>query len=321
MQNEEKPSPSGEKKPWELSVQGQYQTLKQIRIALIEATRRKTDIVDVLSSYGIALTKDPDTGFLEAPCPLQGQRYKGKFPTFRVSPEKQVYFCDECEKGGDVFNFIRDYHNMTRDEAILFLARRAKIPEEQVERYCNALELEKGAEGSPLEPILDWEDVVNRTDKGWEVMFMRRLLYTAFVYDPKVVDYVSKIEGGRILNPQLRAVFNVVQREAANPDMRAAIRTDLYGERAMLSFLGKINAEIQDEKQKLSASTLRALLTPDPVCQRPTIRDLEMPLTAIRYYRTARKFESLNPENREINLQRLEALLEEIEPKIDRLKR
>lgn len=45
-------------------------------------------------------------------------------PSFAVSPEKQIYHCFGCGAGGNVFNFVMRYHNLSFFEAVRELARR-----------------------------------------------------------------------------------------------------------------------------------------------------------------------------------------------------
>lgn len=54
-----------------------------------------------------------------------GQNFKGlcpfhteKTPSFVVSPEKQIYRCFGCGKGGNVFTFIKDYEKLPFSEAL-----------------------------------------------------------------------------------------------------------------------------------------------------------------------------------------------------------
>lgn len=44
--------------------------------------------------------------------------------SFTVSPEKQIYHCFGCGAGGNVFNFLMRYHNLSFPEVIKELARR-----------------------------------------------------------------------------------------------------------------------------------------------------------------------------------------------------
>ncbi|MCF8061047.1 MAG: DNA primase [Deltaproteobacteria bacterium] len=64
-----------------------------------------------------------------------GQNYHGlcpfhseKDPSFTVSPSKQMFHCFGCKKGGDVFAFWMDYHNVSFPQALRDLASRYQIP-------------------------------------------------------------------------------------------------------------------------------------------------------------------------------------------------
>ena len=51
-----------------------------------------------------------------------------KTPSFSVSPDKQIYHCFGCGKGGGVINFIMEIENLSFPEAVEFLAKRANMP-------------------------------------------------------------------------------------------------------------------------------------------------------------------------------------------------
>jgi len=86
-----------------------------------EQIRAASDIVDIIGSY-LPLKK---TGAnFTALCPF----HKEKSPSFNVNPHKQIFHCFGCHKGGDVFNFVRDYENIGFMDAVRRLAERAKIP-------------------------------------------------------------------------------------------------------------------------------------------------------------------------------------------------
>ncbi len=92
---------------------------------LDELTARN-DIVDVVSSY-VQLTRKG--GNLFGLCPFHNE----KTGSFSVSPDKQIYHCFGCKKGGGVINFVMDIENLSFPDAVRFLARRAnmEVPEEQ----------------------------------------------------------------------------------------------------------------------------------------------------------------------------------------------
>ncbi len=89
------------------------QTLEQIRAA--------SDIVDVINAY--VPLKRAGASFV-ALCPF----HKEKTPSFHVNPQRQIFHCFGCHKGGDVFTFVREIEHLSFLEAVRRLAERARIP-------------------------------------------------------------------------------------------------------------------------------------------------------------------------------------------------
>ena len=88
---------------------------------LDELTERN-DIVDVVSQY-VRLTKKSGANLFGL-CPFHSE----KTPSFSVAPDKQIYHCFGCGKGGGVINFIMEIENLSFPDAVAFLARRANMP-------------------------------------------------------------------------------------------------------------------------------------------------------------------------------------------------
>lgn len=88
-------------------------TLEQIRAA--------NDIVEVIGAY--LPLKRRGANFV-ALCPF----HREKTPSFHVHPQRQIFHCFGCHKGGDVFTFIQEYENLSFPEAVRRLAERAGIP-------------------------------------------------------------------------------------------------------------------------------------------------------------------------------------------------
>ena len=78
----------------------------------------RSDIADVVSSY-VHLTQKG--GNLWGLCPFHNE----KTPSFAVSPDKQIYHCFGCGKGGGVISFIMEMENLSYPDAIRLLAQRA----------------------------------------------------------------------------------------------------------------------------------------------------------------------------------------------------
>lgn len=77
-------------------------------------------MVDVISRY--TTLKEKGNRWWGC-CPF----HREKTPSFSVTPEKKIYYCFGCQKGGNLFQFIRDIENLSFTEAVLFLARRNGI--------------------------------------------------------------------------------------------------------------------------------------------------------------------------------------------------
>ena len=86
----------------------------------------RNDIVDVVSGY-VRLTKRSGANLFGL-CPFHSE----KTPSFSVAPDKQIYYCFGCGKGGSVINFIMEIENLSFPDAVAFLARRAgmEVPED-----------------------------------------------------------------------------------------------------------------------------------------------------------------------------------------------
>ncbi|HEX4645868.1 MAG TPA: DNA primase, partial [Verrucomicrobiae bacterium] len=106
--------------------------------ATLEQIRAASDIVDVIGSY-IPL-KRAGANFT-ALCPF----HREKTPSFNVNPQRQIFHCFGCHKGGDVFTFVKEYESLDFVEAVKRLADRAKIP----------LEYEQGAGGQETKHLKD----------------------------------------------------------------------------------------------------------------------------------------------------------------------
>ena len=105
----------------------------------------RNDIVDVVSGY-VRLTKKSGANLFGL-CPFHSE----KTPSFSVAPDKQIYHCFGCGKGGSVINFIMEIENLSFPDAVEFLARRAgmEVPEDgdraQRDRRSRLLDLNREA--------------------------------------------------------------------------------------------------------------------------------------------------------------------------------
>lgn len=87
---------------------------------VIEEVRQANDIVDVISQY-MHLKRSGRNYF--GLCPFHNE----KSPSFSVSPDKQIFHCFGCGKGGNVYTFVSAIEGISFFEAIQLLAERANI--------------------------------------------------------------------------------------------------------------------------------------------------------------------------------------------------
>ncbi|WP_076556376.1 DNA primase [Salimicrobium flavidum] len=92
----------------------------------VEEVRKTSDIVDVIGEH-VQLKKQGRNYF--GLCPFHGE----STPSFSVSPEKQIFHCFGCGKGGNVFTFLMDKEGWTFIQAVEELAEKNSIslPEEK----------------------------------------------------------------------------------------------------------------------------------------------------------------------------------------------
>jgi len=78
----------------------------------------RTDLVDLVSE-SVHLTKKGNSYW--GCCPFHSE----KTPSFHVVPDKQIYKCFGCGKGGGAFNYVMELENLSFPDAVAVLAKRA----------------------------------------------------------------------------------------------------------------------------------------------------------------------------------------------------
>lgn len=87
---------------------------------IIQEISSKIDIVDVVGDF-VSLRKQG--GRYWGRCPFHDE----KTPSFTVTPEKNLFYCFGCHKGGTVFNFLMEMENLSFVEATERLAKKAGV--------------------------------------------------------------------------------------------------------------------------------------------------------------------------------------------------
>ncbi len=191
----------------------------------------RSDIVDVVGSY-VRLTKRSGSNQFGL-CPFHSE----KTPSFSVSPDRQIYHCFGCGKGGGVINFIMEIENLSFPEAVEFLAKRAgmTMPEQEdnreAKRRRRMLDLNRDAakfffsclskpEGKPALEYMAKREITPATAKrfglgyapdSWDSLInaMKALGYTEYeMYDAGLVRKGKK--GGHYDTYRNRLMFPVI---------------------------------------------------------------------------------------------------------------
>lgn len=85
-----------------------------------EEIKDKLDLVETIREY--VPVKPAGINF-QALCPFHGE----KTPSFIISPEKKIWHCFGCGKGGDIFTFLMEMEGLSFKEALRQLAPKAGV--------------------------------------------------------------------------------------------------------------------------------------------------------------------------------------------------
>lgn len=88
--------------------------------SFLDELNMRTDIVDLISGY-VQLQKKGNRYW--GCCPFHSE----KTPSFSVSPDKQMYYCFGCHKGGGIISFVMEEEGVGFVDAVGILAQRAGL--------------------------------------------------------------------------------------------------------------------------------------------------------------------------------------------------
>ncbi|MCI8524367.1 MAG: DNA primase [Oscillospiraceae bacterium] len=93
--------------------------------SFLDELSARNPIVEVVGQY-VRLTRKGSNLF--GLCPFHAE----KTPSFSVAPDKGIYYCFGCHKGGGVVNFIMEQESLDFLDAVRFLAKRAgmEVPDD-----------------------------------------------------------------------------------------------------------------------------------------------------------------------------------------------
>lgn len=135
-----------------------------------EEVRERTDILELISSYGIELKQRGKIN--SALCPFH-QEKTSSFKVFTDPPQR--YHCFGCSAGGDVFKFVMEMNGMDFPEALKHLAEKAGVHIERsysqhkkanplYEMYESACQIYESAfQGSPAEHYISSRGIRKET--------------------------------------------------------------------------------------------------------------------------------------------------------------
>lgn len=89
--------------------------------SFLDEVLARSDLVEIIARH-VELKKSGNS--LMGLCPFHHE----KSASFSVSPDKQLYYCFGCGKGGGAFQFLMDHDGYSFPEAVEYLAEKAGLP-------------------------------------------------------------------------------------------------------------------------------------------------------------------------------------------------
>ncbi|MDD4443927.1 MAG: DNA primase [Patescibacteria group bacterium] len=238
----------------------------------IDDIKAKLNIVDLIREY--IPVKAVGANF-QALCPFHNE----KTPSFVISPDKQIWHCFGCGRGGDIFSFIMEKEGLDFSEALHLLATKAGVELRQhasrdKSKLNRLLDIMKLA-GKYYAHVLE-----SQTGKSAQDYLLKRGLKAETItdwslgYAPDKGDSLYNFLSQR---PQIGPKYTAAEMEAAGlilKSSRTGGRSPYYDR-----FRGRIMFPIWDFNNNLVAFTAR--ISPEKEKTEKTAKYINSPQTEI----------------------------------------
>ena len=121
------------------SLEVNFRNMSKSPYEQLEEEIKRIPIEDIIADY-ISLKRE-GSGYTSL-CPFHNE----KTPSFKVAPHKGIWKCFGCGKGGDAIQFVAEYENISRKEAMLKIAEKynlaipAELKKREIDKTTLALE-------------------------------------------------------------------------------------------------------------------------------------------------------------------------------------
>ena len=159
-------------------------------MSLIREVKERADIVKVAELYGMHLNRA-----YKCVCPF----HKEKTASLSISPQKQIWKCFGCGKGGDVISLVAEFLNINSFEAAKNINKKLGLGLEtgktnsfEINRYKTKKDIEEKFKKWELETFVlitnylsllnNWKKIQD-TDNELYIEALQQIEYTKYVID------------------------------------------------------------------------------------------------------------------------------------------
>ncbi len=187
--------------------------------AFIDELIARNPIEDVVGQY---VNLKRSGGNLFGLCPFHGE----KTASFSVAPDKGIYYCFGCHKGGGAINFVMEFEGLTYPDAVRALAQRCGMEVPEDEQY---------------------QSRYRQQERLWALMKEAGRFYNEQLYTPggaSCLEYVNK----RGLSKSIVTRFGIGYAPDSWNSLVDAMRKKGYTDKEMLdaNLVGEKNGRVYD---------------------------------------------------------------------------